>query len=125
MRVYLDSITAQPEPGCVRMLVRFGEEPPKTFSGGLANPNCCSVDQELFMRLSDLAVKRYCHCGIYQFELMGIIKAFLADESLPDFPIELGTTSFGLRRPSVIQVFWRRLKRSFYSAWYRWRPEKQ
>jgi hypothetical protein len=107
------------------MTVQFADEQPKQFSGAYdasdEKVKLCSVEQELFMRLSDLAVKRYCNCTIYQFELMGIIEAFLSGESLPPFPIELGTTGFGMRRPTAAKIFINRLRRPFVSAWLWWK----
>jgi hypothetical protein len=125
MRVVLQSLTREPEKGRVRMTVQFGDESPKQFLGEYDGSDekftFCNVEQELFMRLSDLAAKRYCNCAIYQFELMGIIKALLSDEPLPPFPIELGTTGFGMQRPTATQIFFRRLRRQFYSAWLWWK----
>jgi hypothetical protein len=125
MRVILQNATREPEKGRIRMTVQFGDEPPKQFLGEYDGSDkkfaFCNVEQELFMRLSDLAAKRYCNCAIYQLELMGIIKAFLAGESLPPFPIELGTTGFGMRRPTATRIFFDRLRRPFYSAWLWWK----
>ena len=125
MRVVLHSMTKEPEKGRVRVTVQFGDETPKQFLGESGGDNegftFCNIEQELFMRLSDLAARRFCNCTIYQIELMGIIKAFLADEPLPPFPIELGTTSFGFRRPSAIKIFFDRLRRPFYSVWLWWK----
>lgn len=106
------------------MSVQFGEETPKQFLGEYDGSDekykFCTIEQELFMRLSDLAAKKYCNCAIYQLELMGIITAFLSDKSLPPFPIELGTTSFGMQRPTAAKIFLRRLIRPFYKAWLWW-----
>ena len=121
MCVLLESIEKEPESGRVRLMIRVGDESAKMFRAQLHDPNSCSTDHELFMRLSDLAVKRYCNCAIYQFELMGIIKAFLSEEILPPFPIELGTTAFGLRRPSEVKVFFDRMRRPFYIMWSWWK----
>lgn len=83
--------------------MQFGDESPRQFLGECDRSDekftFCTVEEELFMRLSDLAARRYCNCAIYQFELMGIIKASLSDEPLPPFPIELGTTALGARDP--------------------------
>jgi hypothetical protein len=125
MRVVLQSLTREPEKGRVRMTVQFGDESPRQFLGEYDRSDekftFCTVEEELFMRFSDLAVKRYCNCAIYQFELMGIIKAFLSDEPLPPFPIELGTTGFGMQRPTATRIFFCRLRRPFCIAWLWWR----
>jgi hypothetical protein len=121
MRVLLESIAREPESGRVSMSVRVGDEAAKVFLAQLHDPHSCTTEHELFMRLSDLAAKRYCNCAIYQFELMDIIKAFLAVESLPSFPIELGTTRFGMTRPTPAKIFWARLRRPFTLAWLWWR----
>ena len=118
-------MTREPEQGRVRMTVQFGDEPPKQFLGDFDGRDekfmSCSVEPELFMRLSDLAVKRYCNCGIYQMELMGIIGAFLSGQAIPPFPVELGTTTFGLRRPSTMKIFFDRIRRPFHLAWSWWK----
>jgi len=115
----------EPEAGRVRMSVQFGDEPAKSFLGDYdgSDPKFVSsnVEQELFMRLSDLAMKRYCNCAIYQMELMGIIGAFVSDKIMPAFPIELGTTDFGMSRPSNARIFFDRVRRPSYSAWYWWK----
>ena len=125
MRVVLRSLTREPEKGRVRMTVQFGNESPRQFWGQYDGSDekftFCTVEEELFMRLSDLAAKRYCNCAIYQFELMGIIKAFLSDKPLPPFPIELGTTGFGMQRPTATRIFFNRLRRPFCTAWLWWK----
>ena len=55
----------------------------------------CSIEEKLFMQLSELALRRYGNCTIYQMELMDIIGAVQRGDSAPQFPVELGTTSFG------------------------------
>lgn len=125
MRVMIQNMTKEPEKARVRMIVQFGNEPPKKFLGDYDGSNekykFCNVEQELFMRLSDLAAKKYCNCGIYQMELMGIIGAFVSGQTIPRFPIELGTTRFGLPRPSGARILFNRFRRPFYSAWYSWK----
>jgi hypothetical protein len=101
--------------------VRVGEEPAKSFLAQLHDANTCTVEHELFMRLSVLADKRFCNCAIYQFELMDIIKAFLSDRNIPPFPIELGTTEFGMPRPSPTRILINRLRRPFTSRWLWWK----
>jgi hypothetical protein len=107
------------------MSVQFGDEPAKSYLGDYdgSDPKFayCNVEQELFMRLSDLAVKRYCNCGIYQMEMMGIIGAFVSGKKIPTFPIELGTTDFEMARPSSARIFFNRMRRPFYNAWYWWK----
>jgi hypothetical protein len=107
------------------MTVQFGNEQAKQFLSEYhaSDGNCkvCSTERELFMRLSDLAAKRFCNCTIYQFELMGIIEAFLSGETLPPFPIELGTTGFGIPRPNAAKIFIDRLRRPFLSTWLWWK----
>lgn len=113
------------------MRVKIGDEPEKAFLGDYDGSNeksvFCNIEEELFMRLSDLAVARYCNCGIYQMELMGIIGAFVEGKDLPPLPIELGTTEFGFRRPSAARIAFARLRRPFLNAWYwwKWRHERR
>jgi hypothetical protein len=125
MRILLHNMTREPEAGRVRMSVQFGDEPVKSYFGDYEGSDpkfvWSNVAQELFMRLSDLAVKRYCNCAIYQIELMGIIGAFVSSKSIPAFPIELGTTSFGMSRPSNTKIFCDRVRRPFYRAWGWWK----
>jgi hypothetical protein len=125
MRILLQSITQQAEKGSVRMTVQFGDEPIKEFFGAYDGRDekykLCSVEDELFMRLSDLAMKRYANCVIYQMELMAIIGAFVSGQAIPRFPIELGTTSLGMRRPSNAKIFFNRTKGPIVRAWYWWK----
>lgn len=125
MNVLLHSMTSEPEPGRVCMSVQFGDEPVKSYLGDYdgsdAKFTSCNVDHELFMRLSDLAMSRYCNCAIYQMELMGIIGAFVSGKSIPSFPIELGTTDFGMPRPSSTKILFNRIRRPFYMAWRSWK----
>ena len=124
MRVFLKAISKEPELGRVRMSFQFGKEPDRSYLGDYdgSDPTFtwCNVEQELFMRLSDLAAKRFCHCGIYQSELMGIIGAFVTGKSLPPFPIELGTTDFGIAPPSRFRIIFNRMRRLLSSAWNWW-----
>ncbi len=128
MRVLLQNMIRDSDAGRVRMIVQFGEESPKEFLGDFDGTNAkyktCNVDQELFMRLSDLAMKRFCNCVIYQLELMGLIGAFLSGQPIPPFPIELGTTGFGLKRPSKTRILWNRIRRPFLSKWYWWKHRR-
>ena len=106
------------------MTVQFGDESPREFLGEYDESDkfsFCIVEQELFMRLSDLAAKRFCNCAIYQIELGCIIKAFISVEKLPPFPIELGTTGFGMPRPTSATIFVNRLRGPFVRAWLWWK----
>lgn len=131
MRVLLTSLDKEPEPGRVRMNVKIGDEPERTFLGDYDGSDekykFCTVEEELFMRLSDLALARYCNCAIYQMELMGIIGAFVEGKGIPPLPIELGTTGFGFKRPSAARIVFDRLRRPFLLAWYwwKWRHERR
>ncbi len=66
MRVLVNKITDEPEKGRVRLFVEFGTEGEKEYLGDFdgADPKYKSfnLEEELFMRLSDLAHKRYCDC---------------------------------------------------------------
>ena len=126
IRVFLTAMEHEPGSGSgrVRMRVKMGDGEERVFHADYDGPDeayqFCSVEGELFMRLSKLAVKRYCHCMIYQMELMGIIGAFVEGEEIPALPIELGTTEFGLKRPSAVRVAFDRMRRPFLGAWYWW-----
>ena len=124
-RVLLHGITKDPEADRVRMTIQFGEELSKQYLGEYdgSDPKCrwYNIEQELFMRLSDLAAKRYCNCIIYQTELMGIARAFLEGRPIPSLPIELGTTNFGIKRPSRVRVLVDRIRAPFSSVWIRWK----
>ena len=73
---------------------------------------------ELFIRLSDLAIRRYCNCAIYQMELMGIIRAFVS----PERASQHFQLSFRERQLLVYPADWRqdilfdRIRRPFYLA---------
>lgn len=124
-RVILTSIEHEPEPGRVRMRVKIGDEPEKVFLGDYDGSDekykHSSVEEELFMQLSDLAMKRYCNCAIYQMELMGIMRAFIEGSHMPPMPIELGTTDFGMKRPTAAKVAVSRMCRPFLYALYWWK----
>lgn len=115
MLVVLHNIRRLAERGMLELLVSVGNEAPKSFTASYddSDHECrvCNMEEELFMRLSDLAVRRYGHCGIYQMELMDIVGAFMRSEPHPPFPIELGTTSFGLRRPGPLRIIWNQAMR--------------
>ncbi|HQR43096.1 MAG TPA: hypothetical protein PLX97_10445, partial [Gemmatales bacterium] len=44
-------------------------------------------------------------------ELQGILGAVHKGEPIPPLPIELGTTSFGLKRPGLLQIALNKIKR--------------
>jgi hypothetical protein len=125
MRVLLQRITQDAEKGGVRLAVQFGDEPTKEFIGDYdgsdAKYKFCNFEEELFMRLSELAMKRYANCAVYQMELMAIIGAFVSGQRIPAFPIELGTTSFGTHRPSSAKIFFNRIRRPIMRAWLTWK----
>jgi hypothetical protein len=109
MKMFLHSI-ARNENGLLNVSVSYGVEPARnyqaTFDGSDAEWKLCSIDQELFMTLSNLAYKRFGNCTVYQMELMGIIAAFSRGEPLPTLPAELGTTAFCTLKPSLPRVLW-------------------
>lgn len=121
MRVLVEAITKEPENGRFKMAVRVGDEPVREFLGETYDPTSFVFEYDLFMRLSDLADKRYCHCAIYQAELMGIVKAFYYDGTPLTLPIELGTTTFAIPRPTATQILLARLRRPVAIAWFWWR----
>ncbi len=128
MQIFLHRIVREPELNRVRLTVRVGDSPLKDYLADYDNSDPtykhCNVEQELFMQLSDLAIQRYCNCAIYQMELMGIVGAFISNQSIPDMPIELGTTTFGMKRPSRLKIFVDRLRRPFLLWWYWWKFRK-
>ncbi len=52
---------------------------------------------------------------------MDIIKAFLAGGTIQPLPIELGTTVFGLPRPTASRIFFNRLRAPFVRKWLWWK----
>src|SRR5262249_49378482 len=102
MKVVLHELLTRAD-GAIRLLVSFGDEPTRAFlaryDGGDPKYKFCSVEEELFMRLPDMAHERFGNCTVYQMELMAIIAAFSADQPLPVFPATLGTTSFCTLKP--------------------------
>jgi hypothetical protein len=93
------------EDGAIRLLVSWDANPPRLFHAEFdgADSRCllCTVDEELFMRLSELAHKRFGNCVVYQMELLGIIAAFVKGEELPRLPATLGTTRFCPLKPGA------------------------
>jgi len=128
MRVLINSILKEADEKRVRMEIQIGDEPAQEFFGEYDGTDpqykFSSVDEKLFMRLSDLSAKRYCNSAIYQFELMDIIGAYCRGMSTPQYPIELGTTDFGMRRPSRIKIGCDRIRRPFMIVWYWWKFRK-
>jgi hypothetical protein len=98
------------DDGAIQLLVSFGDEPAQvfcaTYDGADPKYKFCSVDEELFMRLSNLAHERFGNCAIYQMELMGIIIAFTKSEELPALPATLGTTRFCTLKPGKMRILW-------------------
>src|SRR5262245_61424669 len=96
------------EDGSISLRVSVGSDPARTFLATYDSSDpkykLCSVDQELFMQLSDLAHKRFGNCAVYQMELMGIIAAFVAGEGLPALPATLGTTRFCTLKPGLLSI---------------------
>lgn len=119
-RIFIDEIAHEGDSRQCLVTVRVGDEEPRTYQAALHDDHVCSVDEPLFMRLSDLGVQVFCNCAIYQFELMCLIQAHYAGQELPAFPIELGTTDFGLKRPSKLKILWDRIRRPFALAWLTW-----
>jgi hypothetical protein len=107
MRIVLHELLKR-DDGAIQLLLSFGDEPARTFlaSYDVSDPRCslCSVDNELFMRLSDLSHKRFGSCAVYQMELMGIISAFEAAAALPELPATLGTTGFCTLKPGPLRI---------------------
>jgi hypothetical protein len=56
--------------GVIQLLLSCGADSPRifnaTYDGADTKYKCCSVDQELFMLLSDFAHKRFGNCTVYQ-----------------------------------------------------------
>lgn len=98
MDVILHSINKRQEAGLFDLCISVGGEPVRTFvaSYEISSPTStyCNLDQELFMRLSDLSVERFRNCAVYIMELTGIIGAFHSGKPIPGLPVQLGTTSF-------------------------------
>jgi hypothetical protein len=108
MNVILHQISWR-DDGTIELLVSCGNDPPRVFLAayeGLPKYQCCSLDEELFMRLSDLAHRRYGNCIVYQMELMGIVDAFAKSKELPGLPATLGTTRFCTFKPGRLGVLW-------------------
>ena len=107
------------EDGLVQLTVSLGSQRPRIFRAMYddSDSRCvsASLDQELFMALSDIAFRRFGNCVVYQHELMKLIGAFCSNTSLPQMPVALGTTSLCTLKPSPTRVvrnkFWILLRR--------------
>src|SRR5262249_10115884 len=112
MKVVLHELLKR-DDGAIQLLVSFGEEPARAFlasyDGSDPKYKFCSVEEELFMRLSDLAHERFGSSVVYQMELMGIVSAFAAGAAPPELPATLGTTSFCTLKPGKMRVWWNKL----------------
>ncbi len=86
MKVVLHQLLKR-DDGAIQLLASLGNEPERTFlasyDGAEQKYKAFCVDQELFMRLSDLGQKRFGNCVVYQMELMGIVAAFANGDELP------------------------------------------
>jgi hypothetical protein len=112
MRVVLHELSKRSD-GVFQLRMSFGDEPEKLFIASYdgADPKYkyCSMDQELFMRLSDLAHQRFGNCAVYQMELVGIIAAFAMDNGAPVSPVTLGKSTFCTLKPGMMRVVWNKL----------------
>lgn len=117
MKVVLHELLNR-DDGAIQLLVSFGDEPARAFiasyNGADPKYKFCSVDEELFMRLSDLAHERFGNCAVYQMELMGLVSAIAAGAALPELPAALGTTRFCTLRPGTMRVWWNKLRILLY-----------
>src|SRR5262249_14517653 len=96
----------------IELRVSFGGEPARAFlasyEGSDPNYKFCSVEEELFMRLSDLSREQFGNCVVYQMELMEIVAAFTNGEELPTLPATLGATRFCTQKPGRTRILWNR-----------------
>lgn len=117
MKVVLHGITKR-ENGLISLAVSFGNDPPNdyraSYDGVDDKYKFGSIDEELFMVLSDRAHNRFGNCAVYQMELMGILGAFHDGDKLPELPAELGTTRFCTLRPSRLRIAWNKFKSLLY-----------
>jgi hypothetical protein len=101
------------DDAAIQLRVSFGSQPPQaflaTYDGADPKYKFCSVDYELFMRLSNLAHKRFGNCAVYQMELMDIVSAFANGEELPVLPAVLGSTEFCEWKPGRMRILWNKL----------------
>ena len=112
MKVLLHKITIR-EAGRFDFTVSFGGRPVKEFCACYDDSDEKSelwgTDEELFMALSELALKRFGNCAVYQMELVGILRAVEDGDKLPELPIEFGTTQYCTLRPSRWRSIWNHL----------------
>jgi hypothetical protein len=112
MKVILHELSRR-DDGAIQLLVSCGADPPRvflaTYDGGDPKFQSCSMDEELFMLLSELAHKRFGNCVVYQMEVMGIIAAFARDEDPPRLPATLGRTRFCTLKPGAPRILWNKL----------------
>jgi hypothetical protein len=112
MNVVLHGLSRD-DDGIIRLDMSCGGGPQRaflaTYDGADPMYKCCSMDEELFMLLSDLAHQRYGNCVVYQGELMCIISAFAVGEELPDLPATLETTTFCTLKPGAMRIMWNKL----------------
>jgi hypothetical protein len=102
------------EDGAIELQISFGDGPVRTFLAAYqgADPKYkfCSVDEELFMRLSELSHERFGNCAVYHMELMNIITAFTNGVELPPLPATLGTTRFCTLKPGRMGILWNKFR---------------
>jgi hypothetical protein len=112
MSVILHDLSRR-DDGTIQLSVSCGADPPRvflaTYHGDDPKYESCSMDEELFMLLSDLAHRRFGNCVVYQMEVMGIIAAFAKDEDPPSLPATLGRTRFCTSKPGALRILWNKL----------------
>lgn len=111
MRVILHDLQKR-DDGSIEIKISFGEDSVKTFMAlyeEVSKCRSCTLDQELFMQLSDLAHRTYGNCVVYQIELTNMISAFVAGDDSLILPATLGTTKYCRLKPSRPRVLWNKL----------------
>ncbi len=124
MNVVLSNIERQlDDPSLFSVTIFFGDsaavEYRASYDDSDSRARFCNVERELFMKLSNLAHKRFGDCVIYQMELMSIIGAFASDDLDLALPAQLGTTQYCWLKPTYVKVL-----RNKLSCWYtmiKWR----
>lgn len=97
----------------LRVTVSLGSQPPRVFRAAYDDSDLGltfgTLEQELFLTLSNMAYRRFGNCAVYQAELMKLLGAYAKGEELPSMPLVLGTTSFCTLRPSWLRIVWNKV----------------
>ena len=121
IRGTLHTITRGPEPHTFELSVSIGDASPRIYrvshrhyeKEGNLNPAKIWFFEDLLTDLTKLGNRGFVNNWIYQKEMWLLLEAFDAGETMPDLPVELGTTRFW-RPPGILRILRNRIMMRFF-----------